>query len=128
VERRHWQSTGQLSRQTAGGDNVITRLWSAKATETGSKDYLEHFNNAVLPELRKLEGYAGSSVLTRVTNGELEILVATVWHSLQAIQQFAGTDLDGAVVASEAAGILADYDRRVRHFEVALIDVAANAP
>jgi heme-degrading monooxygenase HmoA len=100
-------------------------LWSAKATERGSKAYLDHFNDAVLPDLRKLDGYAGSTVLTRVTDGEVEILVATVWRSLQTIRDFAGVDLERAVVASEAADILTDYDRRVRHFEVALIDEAA---
>jgi len=108
--------------------NVIARLWSAKATEPGSKAYLDHFNHAVLPELRKLDGYAGSTVLTRVTNGEVEILVATVWRSLQAIRDFAGVDLERAVVATEAACILTDYDRRVRHFDVGLIDEAAKLP
>lgn len=108
--------------------SVITRLWSAKASVPGSRDYLDHFNSAVLPELRKLKGYAGSTVLTRVTNGQVEILVATLWHSLQAIQRFAGADIEGAVVADEAAAILADYDRRVRHFEVEMMDVRQNKP
>jgi len=107
---------------------VITRLWSAKANGSGSQDYLDHFTGTVLPELRKLEGYAGSTVLSRVTNGEVEILVATLWRSLDAIQQFAGADLEGAVVAPEAAAILSEYDRRVLHFEVALVDVPPNAP
>lgn len=103
---------------------MITRLWSAKTSQPGSRDYLDHFHNVVLPELRKLPGYAGSTVLTRVVNGEVEILVATVWHSRESIQQFAGGDLEDAVVAPEAAAILSDYDRRVRHFEVALVDGA----
>jgi heme-degrading monooxygenase HmoA len=103
-------------------------LWSATATERGSKAYLDHFNHAVLPELRKLEGYAGSTVLTRETDGEVEILVATVWSSLQAIGQFAAADLESAVVAAEAEGILTCYDRRVRHFDVALTDEAAKIP
>src|SRR5262249_23935358 len=95
--RGHRQSAGQLNSYRGRRTNVITRLWAAKASQPGSRDYLDHFHNVVLPELRKLEGYAGSTVLTRVTNGDVEIMVATLWHSLQAIQQFAATDLEWAV-------------------------------
>jgi len=107
---------------------VITRLWSAKANEPGSRDYLDHFTSHVLPELRRLAGYAGSTVLTRKTEGEIEIVVATLWDSLQAIQEFARADLDEAVVAAEADAILSGYDRRVRHFDVALIDTRPHLP
>ena len=46
----------------------------------------------------------------------------TVWQSLSAIDAFAGPDREAAVVAPEAAALLTDYDRRVRHFEVATTD------
>jgi heme-degrading monooxygenase HmoA len=48
--------------------------------------------------------------------------VTTVWQSLQAIDAFAGSDRETAVVASDAAALLTDYDRRVRHYEVAQMD------
>ena len=103
---------------------MITRLWSARATESGSREYLKHFDGAVLPELRKVAGYVGSTVLTRATSGEVEILVATVWRSLDAISEFAGPDPEKAVVAGEAAAVLTSYDDRVRHFELAVLDRA----
>ena len=46
----------------------------------------------------------------------------TVWQSNPAIEAFAGPDREAAVVAPEAAALLTDYDRRVRHFEVATTD------
>jgi hypothetical protein len=46
----------------------------------------------------------------------------TVWQSFDAIDAFAGSDRETAVVASEAAALLTDYDRRVRHYEVAQMD------
>jgi heme-degrading monooxygenase HmoA len=61
-------------------------------------------------------------VLVRSHGDAVEILVTTVWQSLQAIDAFAGSDRETAVVASEAAALLTDYDRRVRHFEVAQMD------
>jgi heme-degrading monooxygenase HmoA len=58
----------------------------------------------------------------RSQGDSVEILVSTVWQSLQAIEAFAGSDRETAVVASEAAALLTDYDRRVRHYEVAQLD------
>lgn len=48
----------------------------------------------------------------------VEIMVITFWRSSDAIRRFAGADLDEAVVAEEAVGLLTQFDRRVRHYEV----------
>jgi heme-degrading monooxygenase HmoA len=101
---------------------MIVRLWSARITKAQWKDYLRHFRDSVLPALRKFEGYTSSSVLARPKDDEIEILVLTVWNSVTAIDAFAGPDREAAVVAPEAATLLTDYDRRVRHFDVALAD------
>ena len=102
---------------------MIVRLWSARAGEVESRAYVEHFQRSVLSKLRGAEGYVGSTVLTRSRDGQTEILVATVWESLEAIQQFAGQDLERAVVDEEAAALLAEFDGRVRHFEAAATDI-----
>ena len=75
-----------------------------------------------MPSLRKFDGYVAASVLVRPFGDSVEILVTTVWQSIQAIEAFAGSDRETAVVASEAAALLTDYDRRVRHYEVAQMD------
>jgi heme-degrading monooxygenase HmoA len=98
---------------------MVARFWSARATPSQARAYLQHFSNEVLPALRKFTGYVSSSVLTRPTENAVEILVLTVWQSVSAIDTFAGPDREAAVVAPEAAALLTDYDRRVRHFEVA---------
>ncbi len=101
---------------------MIVRLWSARTTHAQSPAYLHHFSNQVLPVLRKFGGYVSSSVLTRPVESAVEILVMTVWQSFTAIDAFAGPDREAAVVAPEAAALLTDYARRVRHFEVATTD------
>jgi heme-degrading monooxygenase HmoA len=101
---------------------MIARLWSARTTQAKSLAYLQHFSGAVLPALREFDGYVSSTVLTRPSNDATEILVITVWQSFSAIDVFAGRDREAAVVAPEAAALLSDYDRRVRHFEVATAD------
>ena len=101
---------------------MIARLWSARTTKAQSTKYLEHFWQSVVPSLRTFDGYVCSNVLVRPQGDLVEILVTTVWKSLQAIDAFAGKDRETAVVASEAAALLSDYDRRVRHYEVAQMD------
>jgi heme-degrading monooxygenase HmoA len=103
---------------------MIVRLWSARATQAKSQAYLQHFSRAVLPVLRKFEGYVSSSVLTRPTEGAIEIIVITVWQSYCAIDAFAGPDREAAVVGPEAAKLLINFDRRVRHYDLASVDDA----
>jgi uncharacterized protein YciI/heme-degrading monooxygenase HmoA len=99
---------------------AIARHWSARATEAQLPKYLEHFSKNVLPELRRAPGYLGANVSIRHNASEAEVFVETTWRSLEAIRAFAGTDLEAAVVAPEAAALLTDYDRRVRHYEIAV--------
>src|SRR5580693_7157491 len=101
---------------------MIARLWSARTTKTHSTKYLEHFWHEVVPSLRTFPGYVCSNVLVRSQGDLVEVLVTTVWKSLESIDAFAGSDRETAVVASEAAALLSDYDRRVRHYEVAQMD------
>lgn len=101
-------------------------MWSARATGSHVDEYLGHFREQVLPGLRTLSGFAGARVLSRPLEDRTEIVVLTFWRSMEAIRTFAAPDPEAAVVTAEAARILADYDRVVRHFEVAL-DAAGGA-
>jgi heme-degrading monooxygenase HmoA len=61
-------------------------------------------------------------LLERKASDMVEIIVITLWRSLDSIRGFAGEDLEEAVVADEAASLLVQFDRRVRHFEVVVTD------
>jgi heme-degrading monooxygenase HmoA len=50
------------------------------------------------------------------------VVVVTFWRSAEAVRAFAGDDPEQAVVADEAAALLTDFDRRVRHYEVVAED------
>ncbi|HEY1468838.1 MAG TPA: YciI-like protein [Candidatus Acidoferrum sp.] len=108
----------------------IARVWTARTTEGKWPLYREHFSKNVLAELRAINGYLGATLYVRHVGADREILVETYWRSLDAIHTFAGVDLETAVVAGEAAGMLTDHDQRVRHYEIVLSDCgpAASAP
>ncbi len=109
---------------TAPATGRILRTWSARTTEAQLPKYLEHFSRKVLPELRRVPGYLGATASFRRLEKEIEIVVETNWTSLESIRNFAGPDLEAAVVAREAAALLTNFDRRVRHFEMVLSDRA----
>ena len=109
------------SANPAAPTGAVARHWSARTTEAQLPKYLEHFSKSVLPELRRVNGFIGATVSLRHTANEAEIFVETTWRSLEAVRGFAGADIEAAVVGPEAAALLNDYDRRVRHFEVAIL-------
>jgi heme-degrading monooxygenase HmoA len=102
---------------------MIARLWSARTTAALSLSYLDHFRRQVQPELHKVNGFAGATVLTRSAPTGVEILVTTFWQSLQSVDAFASPDREAAVVAPEAAALLTDYDRRVHHYDLTISDL-----
>jgi heme-degrading monooxygenase HmoA len=107
---------------------MIARLWSARTTPTLSPSYLNHFRKNVQPELHKASGFAGATIITRSVHEGIEVLVTTFWQSLADIAAFAGSDCEAAVVPAEAAALLTDYDRRVRHYDLAISDLPAHFP
>src|SRR5262245_35527181 len=101
---------------------MIARVWSAQTTPAQAPAYAEHLRTQVLPAVRSVDGYGGAMLLERAIPGAVEIVVLTFWRSVDSIRGFAGDDLEGAVVAEEAAAFLTQFDRRVRHYEVAVKD------
>jgi heme-degrading monooxygenase HmoA len=99
---------------------MISRLWRCTATPDNTSRYLDHFQHAVLPELRQLEGFRSGYVFRRNAGDAVEITVMTLWNSMEAIRRFAGDNVDTAVVAPEAQAILLSFDTTVTHSEVAV--------
>jgi heme-degrading monooxygenase HmoA len=101
---------------------MIARVWSAQTTDLQAPNYVEHLKTRVIPGVRTVDGFAGAMLLERAIPGAVEVIVITFWRSVDAIRGFAGDDLETAVVADEAAALLTQFDRRVRHYEVAVKD------
>lgn len=99
----------------------IVRVWKGYGTQAGvDRYYREHFPNSVLPHLRSVDGFVDARVLTRAGRGETEVVVATVWDSLDSVKAFAGEDFERAVVEPAVRELLSRFDDRVTHFTLAL--------
>jgi hypothetical protein len=99
----------------------IVRVWKGYGTAVGVDRYCqEHFARTVLPQLRSLDGFHSAQVLVRASDSETELVVATVWDSLESIKRFAGDDYDRAVVEPVVRDLLQRFDDHVTHFTIAV--------
>jgi heme-degrading monooxygenase HmoA len=99
---------------------MIARQWRAWAQHDQAKDYVELFGNQVQAKLKTIPGYRYSLVLTREQGDETEIVTLTFFDRLEDVVGFAGEDYEVANVSTEARKLLARFEDRVIHFDVAL--------
>src|SRR5437899_13034024 len=84
-----------------------------------------HFHDKVVSELRQVPGFVGAQLNRRPLDDKIEFLVLTRWQSMDAIQAFAGTDAEKAVVLMGRNGRMQSSARRVRS---CLFERLAGAP
>jgi uncharacterized protein YciI/heme-degrading monooxygenase HmoA len=121
-------ATGQTARSGSSnpvvGDapshdsGMILRMWRARSTVKKSGEYVEHATKKVFPALRAIEGHRGAYLLRRALDGAVELVVLTLWESMEAVRKFAGVKPEKAVVEPEARAVLTAFDDSVTHFEV----------
>jgi heme-degrading monooxygenase HmoA len=100
---------------------VIARSWTGHCASAEAADrYARHFADAVLPELEAIDGHLGALLLRCGGDGGVDVRVLTFWSSLDAIDRFAGSDRDRAVVEPAARAVLDSYARDVEHFDVVI--------
>ena len=97
---------------------MIVRQWKGIVKTEMADAYLGHLQNVTFSQLNNLPGFHSASVFKRAVTGGYECLVITYWDSLQAISQFAGTDIDKAVVPPTVKQMMIEFDDHVVHYEV----------
>jgi heme-degrading monooxygenase HmoA len=97
---------------------MIARTWKAQADHSNVQHYVAHFEKNVYPELQQIAGFRGAYVMQRVLGDATEIQVMSLWESMDAIRQFAGEQVERAVVEPEAQAVLRSFDTIASHHEV----------
>ncbi len=99
----------------------IVRVWKGYGAAEGVDRYCrEHFLKTVLPQLREVDGFLDANVLVRSSEGETQVVVATVWDSIDCVKAFAGEDYGKAVVEPIVRDLLERFDDYVTHFTLAV--------
>ena len=68
---------------------------------------------------RRLPGHAGAWLLWRIEGELAEFVTVSFWESREAIEAFAGQDIDTAVFYPDDDQFLIERDLTVNHYEVA---------
>ena len=98
----------------------VVRVWKGYGTAKGADEYCRtHFAETVLPQLQALDGFLDANVLVRSSGDETEVVVATVWESIEAVKAFAGDECERAVVDPIVHDLLTRFDEHVTHFALA---------
>jgi heme-degrading monooxygenase HmoA len=103
---------------------MIQRVWRGWTAPEKADEYQRFLQDAFLPSVHAIPGYRGARVLRRNTGDEVEFMTITRFDSLAAIRAFAGDDLERAHVADAARALLAHWNERVDHYEIAFDDDA----
>jgi heme-degrading monooxygenase HmoA len=98
---------------------MISRIWKGIAKPGEADDYIDHLRTDTFPKLSGIDGFVSASILKRAVDKGTEFLIITVWESMEAIKSFAGANPEVAVVPAVVQAMMVDYDRQVRHYEVA---------
>jgi heme-degrading monooxygenase HmoA len=97
---------------------MIARVWRGKTPDAKADAYFDYLKATGVKDIRATRGNRGVFVLKRALNGEAEFLFVSLWDSMEAIQAFAGPDVDRAVYYQEDAAFLSQKEPRVAHYEV----------
>ena len=107
---------------------MIGRVWRGWTSEANADAYLRLLEEEVVPDIRsRVEGFRGIFVLRRDAGQSIEVLVLTLWDSLEAVKALVGDDAERAYLPESARKLLDRYDERVVHHEVVLQAVADRA-
>jgi heme-degrading monooxygenase HmoA len=99
---------------------MICRYWRGLVRPDSPDAYIEHLRSRTFPQLARIPGFQGISLMKRTLPSGVEFVVQTHWESLASIVAFAGQDAEVAVVPEEARRLMVEFDGRARHYEVVL--------
>jgi hypothetical protein len=100
---------------------MILRVWHGWTTSENAPKFEALMKEEIIPKIAdhsKISGYKAIKLLRRIDGNEIEFLTIMSFESIEAVQQFAGFDLETAVVPQKAQELLKHFEERARIFEV----------
>ncbi|HUL26346.1 MAG TPA: hypothetical protein VLW44_11330 [Streptosporangiaceae bacterium] len=98
---------------------MIARIWRGAVRPDDAAAYASYIQQTGIEAYQKTPGNRGAWLLWRAAGELAEVLTVSFWESRQAIQGFAGRDIEQAVFYPEDDRFLVERDLTVRHYEVA---------
>lgn len=106
---------------------MIARIWRGRTRSRDGMEYVDYVNETGIREQRRTDGNRGSMILHRALGDETEILVLSLWESMESVLAFAGDPVERAVYYPEDEEYLLELEPEVMHYEVAVFEQNAGS-
>ena len=98
---------------------MIARIWRGAVRAGDATAYANYIQQTGIEAYKATPGNRGAWLLWRADGEKAEIITLSFWDSREAIQGFAGQDIERAVFYPEDDRFLVERDLTVHHYEVA---------
>ncbi|MGH2664143.1 MAG: antibiotic biosynthesis monooxygenase [Actinomycetota bacterium] len=97
---------------------MIARTWRGWTRTSDADAYVNYLRETGIREYRETPGNRAAYILRREEGERTEFVTLTFWESMEAVQGFAGEEVDHAVFYPEDDRFLIDRETEARHYEV----------
>jgi heme-degrading monooxygenase HmoA len=97
---------------------MIARTWRGLTANDQADEYLAYLRLTGLKEYRETPGNRGVFVLRRTQGERCEVMLVSLWESMDAVRRFAGNSPETAKYYPEDRRFLLEMEPNVRHYEV----------
>ena len=97
---------------------MIARIWRGITLKEKADDYLSYLQGTGLKDYAATPGNRGVTVLRRDQGENCEIMLVSLWDSIDAVRAFAGQNVDQSVYYAEDDQYLLQMEPLVRHYDV----------
>lgn len=101
---------------------MVARMWHGRTLVSKTDAYTNYLNEAGLTKIRKIPGNKGVQMFLRNTGQETEFYVISYWSSREAIQNFAGKDINKVRSLPRDPEFLIEIEPTVKHFDLLVDD------
>jgi len=106
---------------------MIARIWRGITLKEKADDYLAYLHETGLKDYAKTHGNRGVNVLRRDQGEHCEIMLISLWESMDAVRAFAGENPERSVYYPEDDQYLLQMEPLVRHYDVSE-QISADVP
>jgi heme-degrading monooxygenase HmoA len=93
-------------------------MWHGRTSIANADAYLAFLQRRALPDYRGTPGNVAAYILRRTDGDVVHFTTVTHWESPEAIEAFAGDDIERAKYYPEDTGFLLEFEPRVVHSEL----------
>ena len=97
---------------------MIAREWRCACPSDKIDEFIPYLHRTGVEDAQNTPGFKGAEIFKRETGGSIEVVLITFWESIEAVNKFAGNDIEQAVLYPDdyKYGIVSDLT--VKHYTV----------